>query len=167
MHPQPSRAEPTASSALCESGASRPGRRDPVRPAACRGPLPLTMRRWTWAWAWFIAVPLTACALEDVPVPPSPPAPPTPPVPPTPPPQPPPPVTGVATWEAVKQVIVGQTRQQVYAILAVAPKFDTAQDDGTEIAEWPSVGPANEPEYLDVHFRNNVVIGRARLPRAN
>lgn len=113
--------------------------------------------------ALLLAIGLGGC----VPPPPWPvpvPVPPAPPVPPT----PPNPAAGVATWIQVQQVAIGQTRAQVDAILGVAPVFDAAQDDGTRLVEWKSLGPADVLEYLDVHFNAaGVVIGRSRSPRAS
>lgn len=109
---------------------------------------------------------LGSCAQDwAVPIVPVPVVPPAPPVPPMPPP-PPAPVSGVATWNAVKAVEVGMARAAAEAALAVAPAFASDQGDGVWAATYASVGPAGEPEYLAVRFRDGKVVGRSRLPRA-
>lgn len=81
-------------------------------------------------------------------------------------PTPPLPASSVAPWASVELVVLGMTRAQVDDALKVAPAFDTAQDDGTRIASYPSLGPAGELQYVVVRFRGGLVVGRSRSPRA-
>lgn len=73
---------------------------------------------------------------------------------------------GVATFAASELVKVGMAMAEARSILAVAPAWDTVQDDGTSIAEYATVGSDGAALYLDVHYLGATVIGRSRIPRA-
>jgi hypothetical protein len=126
------------------------------------------MRNRIW-WCWILGVALLAgCGSQVIPVVPPQPVPPIPTPPgPTPPPTPPPNPSQVATAENVSLVKVGMTWAEVQAALGVPSSFDSRQDDGTRLTDWPAVDEDGKPVYLSVHFdAAGIVIGRSRLPRA-
>ena len=120
-------------------------------------------------WPLAYALLLAACGgCESIPVVPVPPAP-VPPEPPQPTPVPPDPIptSKVVPYAVVHAITPGQTRADVNAMIGFTATFDTPQDDGTRIAEWPAVNAAGEAKYLDVQFdAAGKVIGHALIPRA-
>ncbi len=114
----------------------------------------------------FLALLLASCA-TPLPVdpigPPTPPGPVVPVDPVTPHPIPP---EKVGRGEDAALVVVGMSEANVRVTMKVAPLYDTPQDDGTRLVEYPILDVDGKPKSLVVHLSAGAVIGRVRIPRA-
>jgi hypothetical protein len=72
----------------------------------------------------------------------------------------------IATGENAAKVVHGMLEADVRSTMAVRPRFDSVDDDGTRLIEWAILDVDGKPKSLVVHLSAGKVIGRSRLPRS-